>query len=58
MKLSPTESKFLAEAICAWAEAKPCVAGVPLMYTDAAGEKCLLTHDQIESLYRRLTYNS
>ena len=57
MKLSQTECNFLAEAILSWAESKPCVSGVPLMYTDASGEKCLLTHDQIETLYQRLANN-
>ena len=56
MKLSQTECKFLAEAILSWGESKPCVSGVPLMYTDASGEKCLLTRDQIETLYKRLAW--
>ena len=54
MKLSKTECKFLAEAILSWSESKPCVPGVPLMFTDSTGEKCLLTNDQIETLYHRL----
>ena len=56
MKLSQTECNFLAEAILSWAESKPCVSGVPLMHTDSSGEKCLLTHDQIETLYKRLAW--
>jgi hypothetical protein len=54
MKLSKTECEFLAQTILAWAESKPCVSGVPLMFTNATGEKCLLTHDEIETLYNRL----
>lgn len=54
MQLSKTECKFLAEAILSWGESKPCVPGVPLMFTDSTGEKCLLTNDQIETLYHRL----
>jgi hypothetical protein len=56
MKLSKAECEFLAQTILAWAESKPCVCGVPLMFTDATGEKCLLTHDQIETLYKRLEW--
>jgi len=56
MKLSSTEAKLLGEALLAWAESKPQSAGVPLMYTDSAGDKCLLTHDEIESLYLRLEH--
>jgi len=57
MKLTPTESKFLADTIYAWAQSQPCVAGVPLMYTDATGERCLLAQDEIEALFQRLAYN-
>ncbi len=56
MKLSKTECEFLAQTILAWAESKPCMSGVPLMFTDATGEKCLLTHDEIETLFKRLEY--
>ena len=57
MQLTQTEANFLAQTILAWADAQPVVAGVPLMHTDATGEKCLLTQDQIESLYKRLEYH-
>lgn len=56
MKLSQTEREFLAQTIATWCESKPPVCGVPLMYTDAEGEKCLLTHDQIRTLYQRLLW--
>ena len=57
MKLSATEAKLLSEALLAWADSKPAVAGVPLMYTNSTGDKCLLTHDEIESLYLRLQHS-
>ena len=54
MKLSANEATFLTRAIAEWAQNQPVVAGVPLMFTDTAGEKVLLTSDEIYSLYDRI----
>jgi len=54
MKLSTNEATFLTRAIAEWAENQPVVAGVPLMFTDTAGKKVLLTSDEIYSLYDRI----
>ena len=54
MELSTNEATFLTRAIAEWAENQPVVAGVPLMFTDTAGKKVLLTSDEIYSLYDRI----
>jgi len=54
--INPIEADFLTHCIDVWCNETPLIAGRPVMFTDDSGEKVLLTHDQIESLFLRLQF--
>ena len=60
IQMKPHEATLLAIALKQWCESQEQVAGRPLMFTtDHTGqeseyERCLLTHMEIEELYRKL----
>lgn len=54
MHVTNNEAKFLTRTIQVWSGAQPVVTDEHLSFRDEDNGKCLLSSDEIESLYKRL----